>query len=223
MPDQIVGGIALLHSKLKTLVQLALAGCLFGHFVHTLIILTFEHIYFRTQLDLTALPGIFLVPDNLLSALKRTVIRIAANNLGHPNIQVTGKMRFPFLHFTFQTFNGQRIFNGFIDRIAEGGLGELIVQLGKHHVFLHNLAFMHQNGTQNAAFKILNGLGPLRAYHRAFSMRDLIQIRKSGPDSEHKKHKKDTEGKSSGSQTRPTHQRGINFIGVFDVVRGQSL
>ena len=177
-----IGRVALLYRKFKTAIQLQLAGGEFFHIVQTLHILRLQHVNFGIELVAAAVPSIFLILNDLVYPAKHGRFYPAANDFFCPSINIFRENRPLALYFRFQPYHGQAVFHGLVDGIAIGTFGHFVIKLGQHSALFHNLPFVHQHGTQNAAFKILDGLGALRAYHRALGMGYFVHIGNGGPD-----------------------------------------
>ena len=159
-----------------------LAGSEFFHIVQALLVLRLQHVNFGIELVAAAVPCIFLILYDLVYPAQHGRFYPAANDLFCPCINIFWKYRRIALYFRFQPEYGQAVFHGLVDGIPVGAFGHFVIKLGQHCALIHYLPFVHQHSAQNTAFKILDGLGALRAHHRTLGMGHFVHIGNGGPD-----------------------------------------
>ena len=134
-------------------------------------------------------PGVLLILNDLMSAPQHVRLHLASNDLFCPGSQIIRKDGLFILDLGFKPEDAQAVFHGLVYGIAVSAFCHFIIKLGQYRALVHNLPFMHKHGAQDAALKVLDCLGALRANDRAFGMGYFIHAGNSSPKNQaQKKH-----------------------------------
>ena len=115
------------------------------------------------------------------------------------------------------------MFHQLVARIPVGTFRHDVFQLGHGLPFFHDLAFPDEDGLQDAAFQIGDGLGTPGAHHGAIGMGHFVDGGPGRPDDQHHQQQGHGNGQRAGREGRTARKGRVHFAGIIDVIRHQAV